>query len=260
MNAPSHADAVAAYDDEALVRRYDADMDVMHPNRAHMARIVGEWLDVPREAPLRFADLGTGTGHLARTLLERFPRARLVAVDGAKAMIALARARFASDAARVEFRTADFREPARVFPPGEAPFDAIVSSFALHHLGPEEKLAILAAARAALRPGAGWFLNADLILAGAPAVDERVQALRVEGIVRRSAGRDPRFADAAAARATVEGVARRDGDRPMTLADDLALLARAGFDPAAALWVEYREAVTAGRAPAADRLRVPPPA
>jgi len=247
MTAP--ADAVRAYDDETLVRRYDADMDVMHPNRSHMARIAGDWLEsFPREAPLRFVDLGTGTGYLARTLLERFPRSRLVAVDGAKAMIALARARFGALLERVEFRTADFREPPAVFRPGDAPLDAVVSSFALHHLAPAEKRAILAAARAALRPGAGWFVNADIVLADGPAADERVQAIRVEGIVRRSAGRDPRFADAATARATVDEVARRDGDQPLRLADDLRLLAETGFDPATALWVEYREAVTAGRA------------
>jgi trans-aconitate methyltransferase len=243
------ADAVAAYDDAELVRRYDADMDVMHPNRAHMARVVGEWLDLPEDAPARFLDLGTGTGYLARTLLDRFPRARLAAIDGAQAMISLARARLAAVADRVEFVAADFRDPASVFGEGEPPLDAVVSSFALHHLGREEKARLLAAARAALRPGAGWFLNADIVRAADDSLNARVQALRVRGIVARSKGRDPRFRTEESTRATIEGVERRDGDRPLPLEEDLALLAEAGFSPVAPLWVEYREAVTAGRAP-----------
>ncbi len=244
----STADAVDAYDDQELVRRYDADMEVMHPNRAHMARIVGEWLDWPRQAPLRIADLGTGTGFLARTLLERFPRARVIAVDGAKAMLDLARVRLGALQDRVVLRTADLREPERVFAPDEEPFDAVVSSFALHHLDPEEKRRLLRAAHAALRPGSGWLVNADILVAGDAVLEERIQALRAEGILRRAAGRDARFADVAATREFICELERRDGDRPLALAEELALLASAGFDPVAPLWVEYREAVTAGRA------------
>ncbi len=241
-------DAAFAYDDAARVARYNADMDVMHPNRAHMARIVGEWLPLDPEKEARIADLGVGTGYLALRLLERFPLARLAAVDSAEEMLKLARARLAAHAGRVAFVRADFRRPDEVFA-SEPPLDAVVSSFALHHLAPAEKLALLEAARRALRPGA-WFVNADILAPEGRAVDDRVQFLRVGGIVERSAGRDdPRFRDAASTRAAIAEVERRDGDQPLTLRGDLDLLARAGFTDVAPLWLEYRETVTAGRVP-----------
>jgi hypothetical protein len=126
----------------------------------------------------------------------------------------------------------------------------VFSSFALHHLSREEKVAVARAARALAKPG-GWFLNADIVAADSPDLEARIQALRVEGIVRRAAAAaappDARFATAAAARRFLDELEARDGDQPLTLAADLAVLRDAGLRDAAALWTEFREAVTCAR-------------
>lgn len=81
----------------------------------------------------RIADLGCGPGDIVIRLARRYPRAGLVGVDGADAMLAHARAALAADpalSARVSFELGLL--PAA--PRGEAVFDAIVSNSLLHHL------------------------------------------------------------------------------------------------------------------------------
>jgi ubiquinone/menaquinone biosynthesis C-methylase UbiE len=206
-----------------------------------MVEVALEALPFPRGAPLRSLDLGTGTGFLARRFLERFPEAGLVAVDGASAMLDLARARLGALAMRVELVVGDFRRLDTLAP---GAFDVVVSSFALHHLTADEKRDVLRKGVSCLRP-AGWLVNADLVVSEWPEVEERIQALRVEGIVARAAGRDPRFVDPGAARAWLKEMEAREGDQPLPLAEDLALAREAGLR-VEVFWKEYREAVWGG--------------
>jgi ubiquinone/menaquinone biosynthesis C-methylase UbiE len=235
------ARGISAYDLPERVAAYDADMDLMHPNRARMVEVTVEVLPFPRAAPLRALDLGTGTGFLARRFLERFPEATLVAVDGAAAMLDLARARLGALAARVEFVVGDFRRLDTLAP---GAFDVVVSSFALHHLTADEKRYVLRQVVSCLRPG-GWLVNADLVVSEWPELEERIQALRVEGIVARAGGRDPRFVDPGATRAWLDEMEAREGDQPLLLAEDLALAREAGLQ-VEVFWKEYREAVWGG--------------
>ena len=76
----------------------------------------------------RILDLGTGDGRLLALLHAHCPEAELVGLDFSPTMLAAAQARFAGDA-RVSIRAHDLNEPL----PADPPFDAIVSSFAIHH-------------------------------------------------------------------------------------------------------------------------------
>ena len=233
---------ISAYDLPERVAAYDADMDLMHPNRARMVEVAREALPCPPAAPLRALDLGTGTGFLARRFLERFPEATLVAVDGAAAMLDLARARLGALAARVEFVVGDFRRLDTLGFDLEA--DVVVSSFALHHLTADEKRDVLRQVVSCLKPG-GWFVNADLVVSEWPELEERIQALRVEGIVARAGGRDPRFVDPGTARAWLKEMEAREGDQPLPLAEDLTLAREAGLH-VEVFWKEHREVVWGG--------------
>lgn len=235
--------SIAAYDLPERVARYDADMEVMHPNRSAMVEAALELLPFAPEEPLRALDLGVGTGFFAERFLRRFPRAALVAVDGAAAMVALARARLGPLAERVRFAVGDFRELERLVP-AEGPLDVAFTSFALHHLTRADKAALVRAVRERLRPG-GWFLNDDLCVAEDPALERRIQELRVAGIVRRSAGADPRFRDAATTRAFLDRMEAEEGDRPLSLRDDLDVLRSAGLRAPGVVWLDHREAVCA---------------
>ncbi|HET7293500.1 MAG TPA: methyltransferase domain-containing protein [Vicinamibacteria bacterium] len=247
------ARGIAAYDLPGRVAAYDADMDLMHPNRARMVEVALEVLPFQRDAELRAIDLGTGTGFLARRFLERFPAATLSAVDGAAAMLDLARGRLGPLASRVELVVGDFRRLDELGLPPEA--DVVLSSFALHHLTADEKRRLLREVASRLTAG-GWFVNADLVVSESAELESRIQALRVEGILLRAAGRDPRFVDVSATRAWLEQMEAAEGDQPLTLASDLGLAREAGLH-AEVLWKEHREVVWGGPGARLSPLRLP---
>ncbi len=237
--------SIDAYDLPDRVAAYDADMELMHPNRAKMVQVALEVLPFPPDAGLRALDLGVGTGYFTHRFLEAFPRSTIDAIDGAAAMLELARARLGERAGAVSFQVGDMRDLGRLFPGGEL-FDAVFSSYALHHLTRGEKRAVVSAALSLLRRG-GWLLNADIVVATTPEVERRVQETRVSGIVERAGGADPRFADREATRRYLDDMEAEEGDQPLTLEDDVQVLREAGLRDVAVFWAEYREAVTGGR-------------
>ncbi len=237
--------SIEAYDLPQRVASYDADMELMHPNRTKMVRVALEVLPFPSEQRLNGLDLGVGTGYFTMRFLEQYPHARVLAVDGAQAMVDLAQARLGQRADRVRFRIGDFRQ-LRELVTADGPFDVAYSSFALHHLGPQAKRAVLAVVPDLLKPG-GWFVNADILVAGPPEMERRIQDIRIAGIVERAAGRDPRFVDAASTRRFIDEMQAREADQPQTIEDDLRLLREAGLHNATVFWLEYREAVVAGQ-------------
>ncbi len=238
------AESIDAYDLPERVARYDADMALMHPNRAKMAEMALEILPFDAGVPLRVLDLGVGTGYFAEMFLKAYPASRVYALDGAQAMIDLARTRLQDRADGVSFHVGDFREVGRIFAGEE--FDVVHSAYALHHLTRGEKASVVREAASLLRPG-GWLVNCDIIAAETRNLEERVQEIRVRGIVERAGGMDERFRDEEATRRYLDEMEAEEGDQPLTLADDLGVLREAGLRDVAAFWVEYREAVTGGR-------------
>jgi trans-aconitate 2-methyltransferase len=99
---------------------------------------------IPAEAPDTVVDLGCGTGNLTPLLRQRWPRARLVGVDGSLEMLARARA----DHPEAVFVQADIH----AWRP-EAPVDVLYSNAALHWVDGHD--ALLLELLRALRPG-GW--------------------------------------------------------------------------------------------------------
>jgi len=237
--------SIEAYDLAQRVQSYDADMELMHPNRAKMVDVALQVLPFATDMPIRAVDLGVGTGYLTQRFLDRFPNATVTAIDGARAMIDLAQIRLGESAARVKFAAGDFRELRRLA--GNARnFDAAFSAYALHHLNASDKKSVLKQVVDLLRPE-GWFINADIIKANSLEIERRVQQLRVAGIVKRAGGRDKRFADAMSTRKFLDDLQANEADQPLTLAEDLAILRDAGFKTAAAFWLEYRELVSGGQ-------------
>ena len=97
-------------------------------------------------------DLGCGPGDIPIRLARAFPGARIDAVDGAAAMLDLARRAVAGDpalAARIRWICA--RIPSAEAMPA-APYDAVLSNSLLHHMA--DPLDLWRAVREAARPGA----------------------------------------------------------------------------------------------------------
>ena len=102
--------SIDAYTDEERVRRYDADMDLLHPNRHKMAEVTFQVLPYSSGAQLRALDLGIGTGFLTSKFLRHFPNASIIGIDGSDAMLRLAATRFGGDVGRVHLKTMPFEE------------------------------------------------------------------------------------------------------------------------------------------------------
>jgi SAM-dependent methyltransferase len=103
----------------------------------------------------RFLDVGSGAGRLLALVKSARPAAHCVALDFSPTMLTLLRNEFASHATTtvVEHNLSD-RLPAL------GSFDAVVSSFAIHHLSHQRKRALYAEIFELLNPG-GIFLNLE---------------------------------------------------------------------------------------------------
>jgi len=220
-------------------------MDVMHPNRHKMVAIALEILPFDPQTTITALDLGIGTGFFTLRFLERFPRSRVISLDGSKSMVELARTRLASLTARVDFRIGDFRQLQETIPEKECG-EVVFSSYALHHLNRGEKVEVIRQALGFLKPE-GWLMNADIIRSESQVIEERIQQVRVDGIVRRGRALDLRFRDAEATRQFLNELEAADQDQPLTLEEDLQALRDAGLSHIVVFWSEYREAVIGGR-------------
>jgi tRNA (cmo5U34)-methyltransferase len=114
--------------------------------------------DVGPALPGRVLDLGCGDGRLASILLDAFPESTAVAVDMSPPMLAAARLRFGGDQ-RVTVLAHDLEESL----PFTEPFDAIVTSFAVHHVRTDERKQALARECAALLAPGGVFANLEIV-------------------------------------------------------------------------------------------------
>jgi ubiquinone/menaquinone biosynthesis C-methylase UbiE len=115
----------------------------------------------------RVLDLGTGDGRLLAMVLSVRPGASGVALDGSEPMLEAAAARFAGNDA-VEMVAHDMTRPL----PDLGTFDAVVSSFAIHHLEHERKLQLYAEIFRLLQPG-GVFCNLEHVSSPTPELHAR---------------------------------------------------------------------------------------
>ncbi|MEP7190918.1 MAG: class I SAM-dependent methyltransferase, partial [Roseiflexaceae bacterium] len=121
---------------------------------------------VPRNAR-RILDLGTGDGRLLALLKIDRPQSQAVALDFSPTMIAAARERFASDPT-ITIVEHNMDTPL----PDLGRFDAVVSSFAIHHCTHERKRALYEEIFAALNPG-GVFCNLEHVASPSPEMHAR---------------------------------------------------------------------------------------
>ncbi len=241
---------IIAYDVNQRILPYDQDMEIMHPNRSKMIHVALEFLPISNNSnmQLKVLELGIGTGFFTVKFLEKFPLAHIVAIDGAQSMINIAKNRLDSPETSVEFKVIDFRNLDQLSLKTSS-LDIVFSSYALHHLTQQEKTAMMDTVYKLLKPG-GWFINADLFVAKSQTIEERFQALRVQGIVKRAKKkRDPRFLDVHNTRNFLNQLEKNEGDKPLAISSDMAILQTIGFQSVDIIWKEHREAVICGQKP-----------
>ncbi len=184
------------------------------------------------DASARVLELGAGTGALTSVFLERFPRARVLALDLSEVMIDEGRARLRRFGDRVRFQQWDMEEEG--WPPeASGPFDLVASSIAIHHLAAERKRGLVRQVFACLRPG-GSFMNLDYV---APASDA-LAARYAQALERLSGGAADEGHQCAAG-----------GHASGTLSDYLEDLRLAGFVDVDVFWKVLGVAITGGTRP-----------
>lgn len=127
-------------------------------------------LEMVPTAARRILDLGTGDGRLLALLQIDRPDAEAIAIDFSPTMLDAARARFAGQPS-VTIVTHDLDDPL----PALGSFDAIVSSFAIHHCTDERKRSLYAEIFGLLVPG-GTFCNLEHVASATSALQARFLA------------------------------------------------------------------------------------
>ena len=168
----------------------------------------------------RVLDLGSGDGRLLNLVLAARPDADGIAVDFSPHMLEQLRARFGQNpSVRIVAHDLDQRLPAL------GTFDAVVSSFAIHHLTDERKRALYQEIWTVLEPG-GVFCNLEHVLP----VSARAHAKFLEAM----------------------GIANQDEDPSNILLDvhtQLEWLRAIGFEEVDCHWKWRELALLAGRKP-----------
>lgn len=138
------------------------------PHRAEGESVLLEMLPRPLT---RVLDLGSGDGRLLALVRLARPEAEGVAIDWSEVMLDRLRARFAADAL-VRVVRHDMDDP---LPESLGTFDAIVSSFAIHHLSHDRKRALYEEVYRLLAPW-GTFCNLEHVASSTRRLHERFLA------------------------------------------------------------------------------------
>jgi len=172
----------------------------------------------------RFLDIGAGDGAMSQLLLTVAPDADAVLVDYSEPMLARAQARLGHDGSSWQAVRGDLREPAwrQALPAG--PYDAAVSSYAIHHLPSQRKRALFAELFDVLAPGA-MFVNLDVVTIDGPlrgVFDEQMVANAIAAEHRHGGRRSDEQVER-------ELLPDEDDDQPDSLDEQLQWLRDAGF-------------------------------
>ncbi|WP_035855398.1 class I SAM-dependent methyltransferase [Cryptosporangium arvum] len=138
-----------------LVRRWDDQQAAYVAGREQRFTAMLDVLELTVGADRTIVDLGCGPGSLSRRILDRFPGARVVAIDYDPVLLTLARETLGGRATVLD---ADLTDP------GWASFDgevaAMVSTTALHWLRPDQLIRLYTQVHERLSPG-GVLLDGD---------------------------------------------------------------------------------------------------
>jgi tRNA (cmo5U34)-methyltransferase len=234
--------------DEADSREFIDSGRIFVPDREEQIAMVLDLIPEPGEGLL--VDLCCGAGPLTAALLERFPRARVLAMDLSPAMLEHVRTTLGDVSGfgdRLQTRPFDLADRSwRRFP---EPVHAFVSSLAIHHLDGEGKRQLFRDLAAALAPG-GALVIADLVQPATPA-GQALAAKAWDEAVRR------RALEIAGGLAPYE-VFREERwnfyadpdpdpiDQPSPLIDQLHWLAEAGLTGVEVHWLKAGHAIYGG--------------
>ncbi len=148
-------DALISSDDnrrmfDAIARRYDLLNSVISLGMDGYWRRRAVACLAPEDGQL-FMDVGCGTGDVAMEIVRQAPRADVLGLDPAEAMLAIADEKAVASGMDdcITFRAADITDPDEEFP--QAPFDGVTCSFCIRNI--TNRAAALEQMASLMRPG-----------------------------------------------------------------------------------------------------------
>jgi trans-aconitate methyltransferase len=135
------------------LERWDAQQETYMPDREERFEVLIDLLEMTAGPRPRVLDLACGPASLSDRVLARLPEATVVGVDADPVLLTLAR-----EAARpgLQLVDADLRDPDWALRIPSGPYDAVLSTTALHWLTPPSLRAVYAACARLLRPVGCW--------------------------------------------------------------------------------------------------------
>lgn len=196
----------------------------------------------------RFLDVGCGDGFLSAAMLGAHPGAEAVLVDFSEPMLNAARTRLGGRAPAPVFVAVDLATPAWLDQvAAHAPYDAIVTGFAIHHLEDDRKRALYGELLGLLTPG-GAFVNDEHVAPEAPWMAAAFDEAMIDAVWAHRLRADPattRDETAAAYAARPD----REANRLAPLDRQCDWLREAGFVDVVAPFRWYELAVFGGYRP-----------
>src|SRR5437899_709488 len=130
----------------------------------------------------RFVDLGCGSGVLTQALISRYPQATGTLVDFSEPMLKAARTQLSEQASRLRFVTDDFGDPAWLRSMSDqAPFDVVMSAYAIHHHPDARKRALYGEILNLLKPG-GFFINIEHVASPSEWIETLADELMIDSL------------------------------------------------------------------------------
>lgn len=222
---------------------------VLTPGRDEIGRTLLDLVPAEPDEAFLAVEIGSGQGWLSETLLRRFPRARVIALDGSEAMRREAGRLLAPFGNRVELRPFRLEDPAW---PDRLGTDVrcFLSSLVVHHLDGPAKRALFAHLFARLEPG-GALLLADIVAPTSARAGRHMARAWEDEVRRQSLAFD---GDLRAYDFFVESrwniFDHPDPiDQPSPLPDQLRWLTEAGFTGVDVFWTRAGHAVYGGYKP-----------
>jgi SAM-dependent methyltransferase len=255
----------------ALLERWDRQQEGYIEHREERFEVMFQVLEQTHEDGFTVIDAACGPGSLSRRLLDRFPAAKVIAVDADVMLLEMARVALAGFADRVRIVEADLSDPtwkerveAAVDSMGSNRPAALVSTTALHWLSPGDLAEFYGASGEVLAPG-GIVMNGDHMRFDSrwPTLSKIAKVLRTRieqaAVARGEDDWEVWWARAAATPRLAALKDRRDAfyaSRPpkrSTSGEDcsvdfhIAALRHAGFEEAATIWQKLDNYIVFGR-------------
>lgn len=129
-----------------------------------------------------FLDLGCGDGPLSFKIFQGYPEAKGILLDFSETMLKEAEARLNGTAFHAKIVSGDFSDKGWVDHVSRmAPFDAVVSGYAIHHQPDERKKELFREIYGLLKPG-GIFINLEHVSSSTEWVKEVFEGLFADSI------------------------------------------------------------------------------